>query len=1078
MPALAGFPGQTGQYFVGGKIRRHFHHLTEQPGMFRRGAVKQGSQPGVAAPPCGKRQQHLDQHGFAASAVDFLLQAAQQGLGQDQVTLSHIAGQRGSSDQFRTSGPEVAQVKPAGQDQTTAQNRLPASRQRLFLPVGNEQYGFVGRFAGKRSAPLASGKPVTGIGKYPVRQGETAPGRPLPGRLLKHHMGVAAAKAKAAHPRPTGQGAALPIHGNRPGLALPHQIKGAVLQFDIGIDRCAMQGRRQLPRRHGEQNLDDAGQTGGRLKMTNIGFDGTKADAGPLLSAFQYRVGKAQAIDFNRIPETGAGPVGFDVSDALRGNSGHRLLDKFGLGLGVGRRQGTGMTAVIHRTAGNHTENLVAVPLGSCPFLENEHDHALAPHIAVGLAGEGTAAAGRTEHTGLPGSFEPLNGQGEIDAARQGHGTPAMADGIHRPHQSHQRTGTGGIHRFTRPVHIELPGNPVGDHGQGITRGDLGIAGDSAGLQQPPVVLAADSDKNSGIGRQFFHPVTGLLEAAPGGFQEQALLRIHAAGFVRRRLEKRAVKAVNIGQETPLQRETTGLHARPVRGRISVERQLPDQIMPLQKALEKLFSAGRSRQTGSQANNRHIPARRLPQGQGNGFKGSGGSREQRTGSRYLIGDGFWRRQPGRQPASQSIDMLALVENGRRQGTAILGIDFTGQPGQGNGVESQIIKWRARIDVIDRKLEHARHHLPQAQAECGLGRIAGIADRNTGLRAGLRSGGGSRPAAVQADRQTRQGHLCRQRPGRGRQGQARRAGQTQTRHGRHHGPGLVEDKDVPLAAHGGRRPQQDMAGFAAGKGKLGDSGEGQTGCFRVEKKQQLPERTEHPGRQCQMTLEGVLLRMAAMQGAQDRSFGQLPELVHDFQIRSESQLQRRQVLVKLLTAQSPFGTGPQAIQGKGRQGRRKGFPQLHTGIRTALLLSVRTCQFNQDLAPVGQHPGGKSSAPRPVRYTSDHQMTQGRPFPETGQPAYCRHHLDHHGGQQRRLAVAGIDVIEELVQIDRSLVAQTVAVGTITGNEGMQFEAGAEGIHHRRGVGIALIPAAYPLKGIARQRNPPPYPSRR
>src|SRR5437588_1075992 len=89
-------------------------------------------------------------------------------------------------------------------------------------------------------------------------------------RLLNHEIGIGTTEAKAAHP---GKAWLLPP---RPWSGLGRDDERCVLQRNKGIQLLKMRLGRNLLMFEAEQYFDQAGHSGGRLQVTDIGLDRTE----------------------------------------------------------------------------------------------------------------------------------------------------------------------------------------------------------------------------------------------------------------------------------------------------------------------------------------------------------------------------------------------------------------------------------------------------------------------------------------------------------------------------------------------------------------------------------------------------------------------------------------------------------------------------------------------------------------------------------------------------------------------------------------------------------------------------------
>ena len=197
--------------------------------------------------------------------------------------------------------------------------------------------------------------------------------------LTQHHVRVGATEAEAGHTRHGISAVARPV-----GDGVQHaQMRG--VEVDVGVGPGVVDRRRQLVMLQRQHHLAQAGRTGRRLHVSDIGFDG--AEQKRLVGGTPAADHPAQRLSLDRVTQHGARAVRLDVVDGARVDAGIFVspAQHVGLRIGVGRDQAVGPSVVVDRATGDHREDLVAVAARVVDPLEHQHRAALGAGVAVGV---------------------------------------------------------------------------------------------------------------------------------------------------------------------------------------------------------------------------------------------------------------------------------------------------------------------------------------------------------------------------------------------------------------------------------------------------------------------------------------------------------------------------------------------------------------------------------------------------------------------------------------------------------------------------------------------------------------------
>ncbi len=299
---------------------------------------------------------------------------------------------------------------------------------------------------------------------------------------------------------------------------------------------------------HGHDHLDDTGHAGRHLGVADVGLDRAQ-EQGPLAV---LAVGGQEGLGLDGVAELGTGAVAVHDVDVGRGHAGvgEGLADDALLRGPVGGGQSVGGAVLVDGAAADDREDLVAVAQGVGEALDEHQADAFGEAHAVGGLGVGLAAAvGR--HGALAAEADEGVGRGhDAHAAGQGEGALAVAQRLARQVQGDQRRRAGGVEGDRRPFETEGVGQAAGqDAGDGA--GDQVSLGALGARPSGCVVLVAGSDEGAGQAAAEGGGVdAGPLQGLPGGFEQQALLRVHREGLAGRDAEESGVEVRHVVEES------------------------------------------------------------------------------------------------------------------------------------------------------------------------------------------------------------------------------------------------------------------------------------------------------------------------------------------------------------------------------------------------------------------------------------------------------------------------------------------------------------------------------------------------
>ena len=292
--------------------------------------------------------------------------------------------------------------------------------------------------------------------------------------------------------------------------------------------------------------------------MADIGLDRTDvARAGTGLLGNLESL--SQTFDFDRVAQRRAGSVRLDVADLRRVDLGDRVRLGDDVGLAGRGRGGVGHlrgAVVVQRRSADHGVDSVTVVHGILQRLEHHHTHAAAENRAVGARIERPAMAGRRHHRAWGVPIPDVMRDAQRCAAGQRHLTLAVQDALAGQVHRDQRRRAGRLHRECGPAQIQrirqLGGQVVlvvlqrqVDHveGNALSHNHIRVIVGHDVVQQISAGGAGrvHADRALDLGGV----VAGVLDRVERGLQEQPVLRIGRARYLRSEAEEVGVELVD-----------------------------------------------------------------------------------------------------------------------------------------------------------------------------------------------------------------------------------------------------------------------------------------------------------------------------------------------------------------------------------------------------------------------------------------------------------------------------------------------------------------------------------------------------
>ncbi|CAM5236880.1 hypothetical protein SALBM311S_04720 [Streptomyces alboniger] len=342
-------------------------------------------------------------------------------------------------------------------------------------PRSRQRPSHVRRFS-IRAGPHAFPQPrrlppqrVLGLGRQHQRHHtrRRRPGLDLPyrfrlGCLLQQHMGVGPAHAERRHTGPAWPVTLRPL----PGLGQqPHNPRRPV---HVRTRRIHVQRGRKYAVTHGEDHLDDTGDTGGGLRVPDVRLDRPQPQR-PILRP-PPPIGRDERLRLDRVTQRRTSPVRLHHvhitgrQPRVRQRSpDHPLLRR-----PIGSRQTIARPVLIDGRTPHHRQHPMPVPPRVGQAFQDQHPHTLTGPEPVGAVGERLAAAVLREAALAAEGDEGVRGGHDGGAAGEGHVALALPQRLRGQVQGDQRGRAGRVDRHRRTLQAERVRDTAGDHAGGV----------------------------------------------------------------------------------------------------------------------------------------------------------------------------------------------------------------------------------------------------------------------------------------------------------------------------------------------------------------------------------------------------------------------------------------------------------------------------------------------------------------------------------------------------------------------------------------------------------------------------------
>jgi hypothetical protein len=314
-----------------------------------------------------------------------------------------------------------------------------------------------------------------------------------------------------------------------------------------------MQARRDELVLERQDGLDQAGDAGGRVEVTDVALHRAHGAVTPPAGAGGERLGGGGDLD--GVPQLGARAVGLEVGDGLRRHLRDQVRGADDLRLSVHARRGVAgprQAVVVGRRALDHRPDGIAVALGRGQPLEHHDPGAAAADRAAGARVERPAVTVGREDAVLLVEVAPDLREGDGDPSCQRHVALAADQRLACEVDRQQRGGAGALHHHARSLESQLVGDSRAE--------EILVVGDARLLpaQRPQQVGPGEQvEAVAVVGHPAVDPdrpgaaadvVARVLHGFPGALEEDPLLRVHDLRLARAVAEELRVEEVGAGE--------------------------------------------------------------------------------------------------------------------------------------------------------------------------------------------------------------------------------------------------------------------------------------------------------------------------------------------------------------------------------------------------------------------------------------------------------------------------------------------------------------------------------------------------
>ncbi len=225
---------------------------------------------------------------------------------------------------------------------------------------------------------------------------------------------------------------------------------------------------------HTEHGLDEPGDTGRRLQMTQIRLHRTQHQRRGPVTLTENRT---QRVQLDRITQRRPRAVGLDVIDIGRTQPRrrqrrpqHRLLRRT-----IGHRLPATGTVLVDRRTPHHRQHRIPIAQRITEPLEHHHPGTLAAHIPVRIGVKSLATPVRRQHPPPRTRDAVLRTQNQIHPGSQRLIALPATQTLTRQMHRHQRRRTRRVHHHRRTVHPQEIRQPPRSEIRRIPEGDIRV---------------------------------------------------------------------------------------------------------------------------------------------------------------------------------------------------------------------------------------------------------------------------------------------------------------------------------------------------------------------------------------------------------------------------------------------------------------------------------------------------------------------------------------------------------------------------------------------------------------------------
>ena len=316
----------------------------------------------------------------------------------------------------------------------------------------------------------------------------------------------------------------------RPGGRLSDDLDVPLIGLDLGVDVLDAICGRDLALLEGHGDLDDAGQAGCSLGVTEVALDGADQEG----SALGLLEDTGHGLNFDRVTHGCTSSMALNVVGLVEAKTslGIGLADDGFLTISARQGNAIGLAVGVDGSTTDDGADRVSVTDGITEPLNEDGADTISSAVTIGRRVKGVTSGGLGKDTSLHGGELLLRRLDKVGTSHDGGVAFSCEQGGNSRMQAVKRGRASSVDDEAGTLHVEHMTDSVGQDGgtqtsRGVSVGVLGILelhGDEVGDE------VADIATDVGV-RDLIQREAGVLERLEDHLKQLALLGVHVCGL-------------------------------------------------------------------------------------------------------------------------------------------------------------------------------------------------------------------------------------------------------------------------------------------------------------------------------------------------------------------------------------------------------------------------------------------------------------------------------------------------------------------------------------------------------------------